>query len=126
MRLNGMHLRRLLGWVLLASLFFSRLAAASYLCPMELAVIPAAQYGMSRTDCLNVGGDQLTLCADSFVNGRIWANGNGHSPDHDAPPPQDIRHPWPLPSVHDVSLHPLPSRVTVSAPIYLQTARLRL
>lgn len=119
-------IRRLIGLALLASLFFTRLAAAGYVCPMELAYAPAGQNQVSRADCLNAGGDQLALCANSFGDGRLWAGNNGHPPESDAPPVQEVRHPWPAPTGRIVSLQTFRSYLVVSAPIYLQTARLRL
>ncbi|MGX0939648.1 hypothetical protein ACUXQ2_005744 [Cupriavidus metallidurans] len=126
MRPRATVIRRLIGLALLTSLFFTRLAAAGYVCPMELAYAPADQNIVSRTDCLNAGGDQLALCANSFNDGRLWTGNNGHPPEADAPPVQEARHPWPIPSSSSVSLHLLPSYLVVSAPVYLQTARLRL
>lgn len=126
MRFGPVSIRRLVALVLLASLFFTRLAAAGYVCPMELAYGPADQNKVSRADCLNAGGDQLALCANSFSDARLWAGNDGHPPDGDAPPVWELCQPWPVPSARSVSLLPLPSNVVVSAPVYLQTARLRL
>ena len=119
-------IRRLIGWILLASLFFTRLAVAGYVCPMELLGRPTDQNQVSRADCLNAGGDQVALCANSFGDGRLLSDNNVHPPEGDAPPVQEVRHPWPAPSGRLVSLQPLPSYLVVSAPVYLQTARLRL
>lgn len=125
MRARATMIRRLIGLVLLASLFFARLAVAGYVCPMESAYGTADQNMVSRADCLNAGGDELALCANSFGDARLWAGNNGHPPDGDAPPVQEVLHPWSAPAGRIVSLQPPPSYL-VSAPIYLQTARLRL
>lgn len=126
MKSGPVSIRRLIALVLLASLFFTRLAAAGYVCPMEMAHGPADQIKVSRADCLDAGGDQLALCANSFSDARLWAGNNGHPPDGDAPPVREVSHPWPVPSDRSVSPQPLPSDMVVSAPVYLQTARLRL
>ncbi|KDP88617.1 hypothetical protein CF70_029380 [Cupriavidus sp. SK-3] len=119
-------IRRLIGLALLASLFFTRFAAAGYVCPMELAYGPLDQNKVSRADCLNADGDQLALCANSFGDGRLWAGNNGHPPESDVPPAQEVRHPWLAPTGRIVPLQTFRSYLVVSAPIYLQTARLRL
>lgn len=126
MRARGTIIRRLIGLALLTSLFFTRLAAAGYVCPMELADGPADQNKVSRADCLNAGDDQLALCANSFGDGRLWTSNNGHPPEDETPPVQEVRHPWSVRPGRGISLHPLPSYLVVSAPVYLQTARLRL
>ncbi|CAJ0702710.1 hypothetical protein ACUXPM_003548 [Ralstonia sp. 151470066-2] len=126
MRAGSGILRRLAGWVVLASLLFTRLAAAGYVCPMESVYEPAHQNLVSRDDCLNAGGDQLVLCADSFGDGRLWADNKGHPPDGDGPPVREARYPRPEMLGRSDALHPLSLYTVVSAPIYLQTARLRL
>ncbi|AJW43433.1 hypothetical protein TK49_22490 [Ralstonia mannitolilytica] len=93
---------------------------------MESVYGPAHQNLVSRDGCLDAGGDQLALCADSFGDGRLWADNKGHPPVGDGPPVQEARYPRPEISGRSDSLRPLSLYTVASAPIYLQTARLRL
>ena len=100
--------------------------AATSWCCVPTRREPAHQNLVSRDDCLNAGGDQLVLCADSFGDGRLWADNKGHPPDGDGPPVREARYPRPEMLGRSDALHPLSLYTVVSAPIYLQTARLRL
>lgn len=119
-------LRRWVGLVVLASLLFARLAVAGYVCPMEAFSGSAEQSKISRVDCLNSDSDQPALCAESFSDGRSWADSNGHPPGGDAPPIGILLQPLPFSIEIWVPLQRLTFSAKVSESVYLKTARLRL
>lgn len=118
---------RLLALLLLATVFFARVAVAGYLCPQESGGTMQPVAMATMTSCLEMDRAQPALCADHQQDGRHWADSNGHAHDlgvllatagliHVLPPtPYAFR-----------IFHTADRANTSPGPVYLATARLRI
>lgn len=122
MKHEASFLRRLVAWIILATMLFARVAAAAYVCPMDTQA--SAPQGVFRSvECWDL--EQPTLCADYRHNDRTIATPDGHPTDGDLPPVLILSHFLPSPQVTAVPRRPAQVTEAKSEPIYLMTARLR-
>lgn len=125
MKLRHSPFARLLALMLLATVLFSRLAIAGYLCPQESEGAKEPMAVVIMTNCLEMDQAQPALCADHQQDGRHWADSNAHDLGvllataglvHVLPPtPYGFR-----------IFHTADSANTSPGPVYLATARLRI
>ncbi|ANJ76378.1 hypothetical protein PQH03_27505 [Ralstonia insidiosa] len=121
-------LAQLLALALLATVLFTRVAIAGYVCPPEAgAIVDASAMAVSVVNCQDMDDAQPALCADHRHDGRHWADANGHAPDLGMLPAAiGLVHVLP-PTPYAGPAYPKAYRPTaVPGPIYLATARLRI
>jgi hypothetical protein len=117
----------LLALLLLATVFFARLAVAGYLCPHESegAMEPVTMATM--TSCMGMDRAQPALCADHQQDGRHWADSNDHAHDLGVlPATAGLLHVLPPTPYAFRIFHTADSANTSPGPVYLATARLRI
>lgn len=83
MKHDATALRRLIAWLILATMLFARVAGAGYVCPMD-ETVPGQQSVVGTAECLDI--EQPTLCAEYRHNDRTVVSQDGHPPDGDLPP----------------------------------------
>jgi hypothetical protein len=117
---------RLLALVLLATVLFARVAMAGYACPSEVLVDAGITAASVR--CADMDEAQPALCADHQLDGRHWADSNGHASDIVALPAMAAGFVLALPPVLPIARHALPAyqHHGPPGPLYLATARLRI
>ncbi|GCB06496.1 hypothetical protein [Ralstonia sp. SET104] len=121
-------LARLLVLALLATVLFTRVAIAGYVCPPESgAMMDSSAMAVSVVNCQDMDDAQPALCADHRHDGRHLADANGHALDLGMLPAAiGLVHVLP-PTPYAGPAYPLASRpAAVPGPIYLATARLRI
>ena len=121
-------LARLLALALLATVLFTRVAIAGYVCPPGSGtMVDASAMAVSVVNCQDMDEAQPALCADHRHDGRHWADANGHA--HDLgmlPAAIGLIHVLP-PTPHAGPVTRTAHRpVAVPGPLYLATARLRI
>lgn len=118
---------RLLAFALLATVLFTHVAIAGYVCPPEAGAMMDASTMAVASNCQDMDEAQPALCADHRHDGRHWADANGHAPDLGMlPAASGLVHILP-PTLYAGPAYLKASRpAAVPGPIYLATARLRI
>jgi len=115
-------LRRLIAWLILATVLFAGVAGAAYVCPAN-TMLSGGQSVDLRVGCSDA--DQPTLCADYRYDDRAVVKDSRTPADGDLPTVQCLHQVLPLPPLAWTPTWRVPAPVVPCEPIYLLTARLR-